>query len=475
MLRFQASRPHRNDQRRTPINWPAAAACLTIVAAFFLGGSARSDVSQLVLFRPLTAVALGAALAMLAAAGRVPSKQILIFVGLVAALVLAQLIPLPASVWSALPGRTLLTEVTSSAGIGSSAHPISMVPVRTLNAFMALLGPAALLIFGLLAIQQDGRRALLLTFIALGLLSVLIGLLQIIGPANGPLYFYRITSPGYSVGLFANRNHQAMMLACLLPMLWMLAGERWGTWQRERSAQVFAVGLGIFLVPMILVTGSRAGLLLGTLGIASAPLLYPFNAGPAGRQGGILGLPRSRWLPALILAVIVGIGTLTVFYSRAEAIYRLLNPNDARNVRVQSLSTSWAMAEKYFPVGSGFGTFSDVYKIDEPFRLLAPTYLNQAHNDWLQIVIEGGVPAILLGILFLVYWASRAWRAFRGRISERRTRYARLGTIISAQLLIGSAADYPLRVPALAMLFATAIIWMEMIGSASEKRHEKAG
>src|SRR3546814_18783044 len=46
-----------------------------------------------------------------------------------------------------------------------------------------------------------------------------LGLAQVIGPRDGPLYLYEITNNGSAVGLFANRNHQAALLACLFPML----------------------------------------------------------------------------------------------------------------------------------------------------------------------------------------------------------------------------------------------------------------
>jgi hypothetical protein len=457
------------------MNWPAAMACAFVVAAFCLGGSARADVSQLVVWRPLTALVLGAALILATFPGQKVPARIYGFLAALALLVLVQLVPLPASIWVDLPGRSILVEATSVTGMETPARPLSVVPARTWNALFALMGPAAMLILAFMAFRQNRRRGILIAFIALGLISALVGLLQIIGPRDSALYLYRVTNAGYGVGLFANRNHQAIMLACLFPMLATFAADQATRSHPNRLLIIFAIAAGIFLVPMILVTGSRAGLLFGLVGIAAIPLVYPLPFGAKGRSDAReSGIRRSRWVLALAVSGLVAVVAITALFSRAEAIYRLLNPADTRNIRAQSLSTSWSLAEKYFPFGSGFGTFPDVYRIDEPAHLLAPTYLNQAHNDWLQPIIEGGVVAGALGLLFLIFWLVRARRAFADPIDQR-ARYARLGAIVSAMLLLASFVDYPIRVPALALLFAAAIAWMETKDSPSVQKRENGG
>src|SRR5690606_10191399 len=88
----------------------------------------------------------------------------------------------------------------------------------TWNAFWASLAPAAVLVLGV-GLDRNDLDRLVPALIALIFLSFLVGLLQIVGDPHGPLYFYRYTHYGTPVGLLANRNHQAVLLACALPML----------------------------------------------------------------------------------------------------------------------------------------------------------------------------------------------------------------------------------------------------------------
>jgi hypothetical protein len=103
----------------------------------------------------------------------------------------------------------------------------------------------------------------------------------------------------------------------------------------------------------------------------------------------------------------------------------------------------------------------EVYQIDEPLQLLDQTYVNHAHNDWLEIVMTGGASAILLAGIAIVVWLRFTWALFslRGR-QGRDVTVGKLGALIIFMLAVASIADYPLRVPSLAAMLVIAAIWM---------------
>jgi O-antigen ligase len=86
-----------------------------------------------------------------------------------------------------------------------------------------------------------------------------------------------------------------------------------------------------------------------------------------------------------------------------------------------------------------------------------PSYVNHAHNDWLEIWLEGGFLALAVLVAFLIWFVFAsfgAWRAplDRGRALDRALPQA--ASIVVILVLLHSAVDYPLRTTALMTLFA---------------------
>jgi hypothetical protein len=117
------------------------------------------------------------------------------------------------------------------------------------------------------------------------------------------------------------------------------------------------------------------------------------------------------------------------------------------------------------PFGSGFGTFVPVYERFAPRTLLADTYVNRAHNDWLELWLTGGAPAIILALGFLAWFASANFRVWSsgGQQPEAPVldlALAQAASIVIVLLLLHSVVDYPLRIPALSVLFAMACAFL---------------
>ena len=461
--------------------WTGLALLTLLLLAFALGGSARADVPQLLILRPAAVLALGFALATV-------SRRHVAGFGAPVALALAavllpalQLLPLPPEVWRSLPGRALVAEVDAAAGLGSIWRPLSMTPPETLNALLAGLVPLAVL---LLAIQlpSEQQARLVLVALALGGLSALTGFLQLLGDPQGPLYLFEVINNGSAVGLFANRNHQAVLLACMIPLAFAAAGlsrrgsasaaqgrGQGGARPSHRPSQgqayqprrriawpmLLALAATAMLVPLILITGSRSGLLMGTLALLSLPLVLPQGTL---RRGAV---SRGAWLGVAALLA-AGLALAAIWLDRDLALDRLLQATPFEDLRLRILPTLLELAREQWLWGTGLGSFERVYQVREPAALLLPVYVNHAHNDWLELVITGGLPAVVLVVMGLGALVARLPALVGGREADALQPLRRAALISMVLLGLASISDYPLRTPALAALFALCALWLFM-------------
>lgn len=427
-----------------------------LVCCFAFGGSSRADVFQPMLVRSAAVLLIAAAIATGTVKEWSAVRMPAFLLAGAAAIVIIQLIPLPPALWTLLPGRGSAQAVADVIGLPQPWRPISLTPDATLNALLSLLPPAAVLV-GVASIAREDRMRLLSVILIGGGISVIIGLIQI---TSRELYFFRITNPGYPVGVFANRNHQAALVACMLPMLGVFAGLRGGVRGNARLRAVFAAVAAIALLPFVLANGSRAGLGLAIVGLAAGLVLY------GGREGVSSSWTRSRgWRLATAAAALVGVTVVGIaaLYSRNDALTRISSASAAEDQRFVFIPEMTRMTADYFPVGSGFGSFDPVFRGYEPSEALVRTYFNHAHNDALELAIEAGALGFIVLTVLLGWWATRAayyWRDMSRDSSARR--FGRLGTVVVGILFAASLVDYPLRTPLLACIFCVAACWMHL-------------
>jgi O-antigen ligase len=436
-----------------------------LVLAAMFGGASRADSLSQVLVR---AVAIVMACVALLMANRTAWRGygiVLVFIACFGALMAIQLIPLPPGMWTALPGRALLAQAAPLAGLEQPWRPISIMPDATINSLLSLLpGLAAILLFA--NVPPRHWPPILFLLLGIAMLSGLLGLVQVSTQLDW-LYPYRITNDGTAVGLFANRNHQAVLLAMIYPLLGAIAAHL-GVTQREKATSRFMLFMvGLFLVPLILATGSRAGIVLVLIGILSAILLIHRAPDTRSTRSGILRFPIWIWVSAIL--AMVALVFVTLYFSRGEAVQRLFERDLAEDKRFISFWPMVEMAKIYFPFGTGFGSFPDIFRIHEPLESLGPTYMNHAHNDLLELVIEGGLAGVLLLAIFVGWIVKGAYNAWApGAETGTGGLLARLGSIFIAMMMLSSLADYPLRTPTLSVLFLLSCCWL-----ARHRRHAK--
>lgn len=366
-----------------------------------------------------------------------------------AAIALVQLIPLPPAVWAALPGRAPF-QAAIMAG-DQPWRPINLTPDSGLNALFSLVVPTATLAI-LSGLDASARRTVVNLLLFAVLITASLGSIQLAGAGfDNPLIN---ETGGLAAGIFANRNHQALLLACGMPLLggWLsMSGDTIG---RPQLRLFIGAGIMIWLLFLILATGSRAGIVLAALGlvaaIGSASLeLRTFSADWTRRQ--MFGFLT------VTVVLIGGVVALGIESERALSLTRLLSSDEAQDFRTSSLPVSWQLVTSYFPFGSGLGSFNSVFRIAEPTTLLSPLYFNHAHNDVLEIVIEAGVMgAFLVGFAAFI-WVRLGVRAWRETTAG--SRFGICGWWILTLIAIASLVDYPLRTPTM-MAFAAVAAWL---------------
>lgn len=431
-----------------------------LIAAFLFGGGSRADVSSLLVLRPLSAIFLVYALWNYGPL----FWQERWLPGLVIALIslpVAHLIPLPPAIWTELPGRGIVADTFRAAGMALPWQPLSMAPIATVNALLSLMLPISMLLL-CFSLGMEKQVNLLRVVIIIGMISGLLGLLQAIGSPTSPLYFYRVTNNGMAVGLFANRNQQAIFLACLLPLIAAHLSLVKARQETVVFQKTIAIAAAVFLIPLILVTGSRNGLLLTVLAIPVSFWIYraPLAVGRRVEMSSARKLSLSTYIT--IGAAMVA---LLLFASlRAPAVDRLFAEDLSSDLRWTAFSTLMRAAGELFPFGSGIGSFVEIYKVYEPYNLLSPNYFNHAHNDYMELWVTGGLPAIMLVLIAGILLLSAVRVALRPdqRLSSSRDDLIllRSGVSVLTLLAIASIGEYPLRTPSLAAFAALAVAWI---------------
>lgn len=434
---------------------------LLIIA--FTGGSSRPDTLSLILLRP--AAVLFACYAFIAITHE-QAKEVrapLLIVAALMLLSLLQLFPLPASIWMELPRREVAAEASTLLGIGDLSRPLSLDPDRTWNTFFSLFVPLAAI--GLAVIQSEGRRRLVIpALMGVGVLSAGMGFLQAVSGTG--LHFYRVTHAEYPVGLFANKNHQSVMLLWLiLAISWFLTTIKPKVGSNNSSIILFISSI-LVIFPLVVLTGSRAGLLLSLPVMAlSGWMLFRSPAMMNVRKIGGRNLKIVSVFLILIIAIPVALFVLNFSNSgRVTAISRLFEKEATEDLRWQYLSIFKNMAHDLMPFGSGFGSFEKVFNLYEPSEMLTSRYMNQAHNELMQIAIEGGIPALLVLFAAIIWLVVAILKVWNSRSSGDRN-FAILHAGSAGLWMSASLVDYPIRTPLAAAVVAVLTAHLAMLST----------
>lgn len=227
---------------------------------------------------------------------------------------------------------------------------------------------------------------------------------------------------GYEMvsGFFRNRNHFSDFMVVTIPIATFLA--------RKREQPFFAYAWALLVVFAEFVAGSDAGI---ALAVATA-----FVSGLALRDNRRrLLLPALLALPFLAAAFVWLRGAGLEFEASAD-VGRLTIASDTLQATIH-----------YLPFGSGYGTFETVYPQFEKSARISNVYINHAHNEYLELILEGGVPAFIATSAYLLLFFAGVRRAMSSPLKVS-------ALIALAAMLLHSIVDFPLRTMSLLVAFA---------------------
>lgn len=411
---------------------------LTIIALVFGGGGSPAPRPELVV---QLSVALGVALWFFLPRNNRESldKRLLLLAAAILLLPAIQLIPLPPSVWQSLPGRQVEVQSLELVGAQDSWMPWSISPPLTLAAILAML-PAVAVMLMVSRLDLAGRKAVIAAVAILGIASVAIGTLQLAAGPNDWVTFYP-DSNGRVFGFQANRNAEVDVL-----MIAMVAGVASFAWLGRRGVAAFTVA-GAYVLLMVLgavLTASRAGIALLPLALLLAGLIvYRGKLRPWHALGILAAAVAVLGLGALLLRDNTALARVATRFTGTE------------DFRFELWTDTIYAIGQYWPFGSGMGTLVPVLIGVERLEVVDTTLPNRAHNDFLELALEGGVFGLSMLAIAAVLVALLAWRAWK----LDRAAFRPMLLFASAALVIialHSIVDYPLRSMALAHLAGVA-------------------
>jgi O-antigen ligase len=351
-----------------------------------------------------------------------------------------------------LPFGAGAAEAVSGAAGVEPARAFSYDPQATRVALAQLAG-LTVYFAAALAFVDSPRRLRLLTrlVIVFGFLLAVYGLMQhFVNPRT--IFFVREPKQAEPFGPYINRHHFAgyMELALAMPLGLLFAGAV----GRERVA-LYAFASAIMAIALVM-TNSRGGLLsmvCEVLFLAAVSTLARSRSREREERDRAARL-RSAAVRvglgfAMVLAVFVGV----LYFGGEDALSRVAGTvysDDPTTGRAHFWRGTLGIIRDHPVLGTGLGSFGAVYPRYDTGN---GTYrLEQAHNDYLQVLSDAGVVGGVLGLLFV---GGLFWLALKRMHSpDRFRRGVALGALGGcAGVLVHSFFDFTLHTTANALLF----------------------
>ncbi|MBS2034772.1 O-antigen ligase family protein [bacterium] len=229
------------------------------------------------------------------------------------------------------------------------------------------------------------------------------GFASLIAVSN--LYAFRLYAQSPQTALKGNfTNPDCYAVVCLLGFF---ASTGLAVEARSRLSLLWGSSAIVNLLALVL-TGSRSAL----LGVLVGYGLFLLTLGSSRQtQWRSLAVKLFVLPAALSLLMVLSGGSLSL----GEKLSRLFRGADsmavASRVDVLVSGTHTVMRAPLF--GSGLGCFHLAYQQDRGLRSSSEDYMNVAHNDYMQLAVEAGIPAALIWICFMVGSLWVAWCSYR--------------------------------------------------------------
>jgi len=232
--------------------------------------------------------------------------------------------------------------------------------------------------------------------------------------SDGRVFWSFPTDYGNIMGPIVYHNHWAAFVEVVLPIALYQAF-------RRNSTSLLYAGMAAALYASVIASASRAGTILTSAEIVGVALLMAMRGFATGRA--VAGA-------FLRMAILLAAFTTVVGWTRVWD--RLVMPDPMSGRREFNISSLHLIAAHPL-TGTGLGTWPTVYPQYAVIDVGA--LANQAHDDWLQFAVEGGIPFGLVMFSLFLWSVGPAFRTIWG-----------LGVVC---VFLHAAVDYPFSRPAL--------------------------
>jgi O-antigen ligase len=245
---------------------------------------------------------------------------------------------------------------------------------------------------------------------------------------------------GWIYGPYVNHNHYAGLMEMLVPIPLVFSLTRGARGPRKIMAGIAAA----LMASTIFLSGSRGGMLAFVVQIALLAVIVVW------RQ------KNPKVTLALATFLVIGVG-LVLWLGGSELAKRLASVHTetktelSGGTRIDIDRDALKMFARKPLLGWGLGVFPDVYPQFRSFH--TNFFINEAHNDYLQLMVEMGSLGLAAMLWFL-------WAVYRNTIKkltnwpEDTNGAVALAAMLGVSgILVHSFVDFNLQIPANAALF----------------------
>jgi O-antigen ligase len=358
-----------------------------------------------------------------------------------------------------------------------AVRSVSLAPYATRLALIHLIVYLLFFAAALISIINHNRlKKIVLTIIIFGTLMAFFGIIQRLGSPEF-IYGIRPSLQAIPFGSFINQHHFAafMEMTIALPLA-LLFGKA------TKADKIVLLLIVILLMgAAILLTSSRGGIisLFGVLAfVITANLLSKNDAdvdseisktGKYGRNFALLGGG------AALLLVLFG---FVLLLGGDQALLRGTGldsaAGDVSSGRIHFWGVAFEIFKDYPIFGSGLDSFGTVFPNYDTWG--GQFRVEQAHNDYLQILSDAGVLGFTCVAAFIILLFKQGFRVV-GAAKSRFHRNTAIGALAGCfGVLIHSFFDFPLRTPSNVFFFLTlAVLATAAISHPKSQHHRSRG
>jgi O-antigen ligase len=340
----------------------------------------------------------------------------------------------------------------------SAPRPLSIAPSRTWLGFAAVIGFGVFLVGAARGLSRVGARGITHAIVVLGVVVGFIGIYQHSARSASIYGLYVSLSPSPDSAPFINRNHQAGWLAMVLSLaLGAVAGEvargmrgvarSWRDrllWFSSKPASVATLMMfaSATTAIAILITQSRSG---AVAMMASLLLVTLWN---------LRKQPTSVRGLAFAAALVVVMFSVISFAGQDVAARIATTSWPGMDGRVAVWQDTIRIAKTFWVTGTGFNTYGVAMlrfqTVKDGYRYI------EAHNDYLQLMAEGGLLVGIPAIILVITLIATIVRRFRDGDDDTRTYWLRVGAVAGiCAIAVQSVTDFTLQSPGAFVMFAT--------------------